>query len=293
MRYLYSTILLCFILMACDGDHETRVISFKETEALKIVTLSPHLGEMVYDLGAEHMLVGVSAYSNHPKAILQLPQIGDAFMLDLERIALLRPDIILAWEDGTPVRIIDELRNFGYRVEVVKSNHLKDIPLAYIFLGEILGKQEQAKIIANTYLKDLMKLKEGYETKDSIRVFFQIDERPLFTVGGSHYISELIQVCGGINIFTDLPQLAPSVSIESVIIRDPEVILTTTSDPDKNKFELWVRWPGIRANQLQNLYTINADRLERSTSNLIKAGKEICQKLEQSRMKRFEDIKSI
>tara|TARA_B110000116_G_scaffold270508_1_gene288760 strand:+ start:3205 stop:4044 length:840 start_codon:yes stop_codon:yes gene_type:complete len=279
--------------MACDGDHETRVIYFKETEALKIVTLSPHLGEMVYDLGAEHMLVGVSAYSNHPKAILQLPQIGDAFMLDLERIALLRPDIILAWEDGTPVRIIDELRNFGYRVEVVKSNHLKDIPLAYIFLGEILGKQEQAKIIANTYLKDLMKLKEGYETKDSIRVFFQIDERPLFTVGGSHYISELIQVCGGINIFTDLPQLAPSVSIESVIIRDPEVILTTTSDPDKNKFELWVRWPGIRANQLQNLYTINADRLERSTSNLIKAGQEICQKLEQSRMKRFEDIKSI
>ena len=279
--------------MACDGDHETRVISFKETEALKIVTLSPHLGEMVYYLGAEDMLVGVSAYSNHPKAILQLPQIGDAFMLDLERIALLRPDIILAWEDGTPVRIIDELRNFGYRVEVVKSNHLKDIPLAYIFLGEILGKQEQAKIIANTYLKDLMKLKEGYETKDSIRVFFQIDERPLFTVGGSHYISELIQVCGGINIFTDLPQLAPSVSIESVIIRDPEVILTTTSDPDKNKFELWVRWPGIRANQLQNLYTINADRLERSTSNLIKAGQEICQKLEQSRMKRFEDIKSI
>ena len=293
MRYLYSTILLCFFLMACDGDHETRVIYFKETEALKIVTLSPHLGEMVYDLRAEHMLVGVSAYSNHPKAILQLPQIGDAFMLDLERIALLRPDIILAWEDGTPVRIIDELRNFGYRVEVVKSNHLKDIPLAYKFLGEILGKQEQAKIIANTYLKDLMKLKEGYETKGSIRVFFQIDERPLFTVGGSHYISELIQVCGGINIFTDLPQLAPSVSIESVIIRDPEVILTTTSDPDKNKFELWVRWPGIRANQLQNLYTINADRLERSTSNLIKAGQEICQKLEQSRMKRFEDIKSI
>lgn len=293
MRYLYSTILLCFFLMACDGDHETRVISFKETEALKIVTLSPHLGEMVYDLGAEHMLVGVSAYSNHPKAILQLPQIGDAFMLDLERIALLRPDIILAWEDGTPARIIDELRNFGYRVEVVKSNRLKDIPLAYKFLGEILGKQEQAKIIANTYLKDLMKLKEGYETKDSIRVFFQIDERPLFTVGGSHYISELIQVCGGINIFTDLPQLAPSVSIESVIIRDPEVILTTTSDPDKNKFELWLRWPGIRANQLQNLYTINADRLERSTSNLIKAGQEICQKLEQSRMKRFEDIKSI
>lgn len=293
MRYLYSTILLCFFLMACDGDHETRVISFKETEALKIVTLSPHLGEMVYDLRAEHMLVGVSAYSNHPKAILQLPQIGDAFMLDLERIALLRPDIILAWEDGTPARIIDELRNFGYRVEVVKSNRLKDIPLAYKFLGEILGKQEQAKIIANTYLKDLMKLKEGYETKGSIRVFFQIDERPLFTVGGSHYISELIQVCGGINIFTDLPQLAPSVSIESVIIRDPEVILTTTSDPDKNKFELWVRWPGIRANQLQNLYTINADRLERSTSNLIKAGQEICQKLEQSRMKRSEDIQSI
>jgi len=290
MKYLYPTILLCFFLMACDGDLENPVISFKENEVLRIITLSPHLGEMVYDLGAEHMLVGVSAYSNSPKEILQLPQIGDAFMLDLERITLLRPDIILAWEVGTPTRIIDELRNFGYRVEVVKSNQLKDIPLAYEFLGEMLGKKGRARIIANTYLKDLMKLKEVYENKESIRVFFQIDERPLFTVGRYHYISELIKLCGGINIFTDLPQLAPSVSIESVIIRDPEVILASAIDSDKNKFELWLRWPGIRANQLQNLYTIKADRLERPTSNLIKAGQEICKKLDQSRIKRFKDI---
>jgi iron complex transport system substrate-binding protein len=287
MKYLYSLMLLIFLIIACDVDQKIKEKPSAESSSIRIVTLSPHLGEMMYELEAGDMLVGVSAYSKYPEAILTKPLIGDAFMLDLEQISLLRPDIIFAWEDGTPPRIIDELRDLNYRVEVIRSSRLQDIPLALELIGSLIGKQAQASLVANNYLKELIELKEVYENKDSIRVFFQIDERPLFTVGGSHYISELIHACGGVNIFNDLSQLAPSVSIESVIIGDPEVILTSASLKEKNKFETWLRWPDISANQLQNLYVIEADSLERPTTNLIKAALEICQHLEESRRKRI------
>ena len=127
-----------------------------------------------------------------------------------------------------------------------------------------------------------------YGAKDSISVFFQIDDQPLFTIGGSHYISQLIELCGGQNIFDELPQMAPSVSIESVILRDPDVILSTNSAGD-NKLDLWLRWPAIKASKLHNLYSINADQLERPTTNIIKAGQEICEKLEDSRLKNYSN----
>jgi iron complex transport system substrate-binding protein len=287
IKYFYLLIPLIFLTISCDVNQKIKEQPTAESNSTRVITLSPHLGEIMYELEAGDMLVGVSAYSKHPEAILKKPLIGDAFMLDLEQISLLRPDIILAWEDGTPSRIIDELRDLNYRVEVIRSSRLQDIPLALERVGSLIGKQAQASVIANNYLKKLIELQEANEDKDSIRVFFQIDERPLFTVGGSHYISELIHTCGGTNIFNDLSQLAPSVSVESVIIGDPEVILTSTSLKDKNKFETWLRWPNISANKLQNLYVIEADGLERPTTNLIEAALEICQHLEESRRKRI------
>jgi iron complex transport system substrate-binding protein len=232
--------------------------------------------------------VGVSAYSNFPEEIRELPEIGDAFILDLEQIAILQPTIILAWEDGTPQRVIDELRKLNYRIEVIKTSRLEDIPLAIKNLGDLFDRQSQTKNIIEKYHQEISRLVAIYGAKDSISVFFQIDDRPLFTIGGSHYISQLIELCGGQNIFDELPQMAPSVSIESVILRDPDVILSTNSAGD-NKLDLWLRWPAIKASKSHNLYSINADQLERPTTNIIKAGQEICEKLEDSRIKNYSN----
>ena len=284
MRFITSWIIIYFCLMGCESSYTQPKIFSNQSADKRVITLSPHLGEMMFDIDAGNMLVGVSAYSNFPVEILQLPKVGDAFILDLEQIAVLQPDIILAWEDGTPGRVIDELRKLNYRVEVIKTSRLEDIPLALIKLGNMFDRQNQAEIIIEKYQLEIAKLKNTFGEKDNINVFFQIDDRPLFTIGGSHYISQLIELCGGKNIFRELPQLAPSVSIESVILRDPDAILSTDSAGDE-KFDIWHRWSEIKANKLNNLYSINADRLERPTARIIKAGQEICQKLEESRTK--------
>jgi len=288
MRFIYTLLIICFYLIGCESSYEQPKVFLNDSKVERVITLSPHLGEMMFDIGAGNMLVGVSAYSNFPEEIRELPEIGDAFILDLEQIAILQPTIILAWEDGTPQRVIDELRKLNYRIEVIKTSRLEDIPLAIKNLGDLFDRQSQTKNIIEEYHQEISRLEAIYGAKDSISVFFQIDDRPLFTIGGSHYISQLIELCGGQNIFDELPQMAPSVSIESVILRDPDVILSTNSAGD-NKLDLWLRWPAIKASKLHNLYSINADQLERPTTNIIKAGQEICEKLEDSRIKNYSN----
>jgi iron complex transport system substrate-binding protein len=87
--------------------------------AQRIIALSPHLAELVFAVGAGDRLIGVSAYTDYPEAAAKLPVIGDAFMLDLERLTVLKPDLLLAWQSGTPAHVVDELRSRGYRVEVI------------------------------------------------------------------------------------------------------------------------------------------------------------------------------
>jgi iron complex transport system substrate-binding protein len=278
--------LILLSLAGCNHADTNNTISGGETQGIKIVTLSPHLAEMIFNLDADEHLVGVSAYTDYPEEAKKLPRIGDAFLLDLEQLSILQPDIILAWEGGTSKRVVDELMNMGYRVEVIKSNNLEDISTALKILGEITGKVDKANLLTNKYLEDLEALRVNHQAREDIRVFFQIDERPLFTVGNIHYISEVIDLCGGVNIFRDLSLLAPSVSIESVISRDPEIILTSSEKLDQNKFEQWSRWPQITAKKLDNLFYINADQLERPTTRILRATEEICKILAQGRVNR-------
>jgi len=278
--------LMLFSFMGCNHADTNNKISNGEAQGTKIVTLSPHLAEMIFHLEAEEYLVGVSAFTDYPEEAKKLPRIGDAFLLDLEQLSMLQPDIILAWEGGTPKKVVDELINLGYRVEIIKSNNLEDISSALKILGEITGKIDKANLLANKYLKDIENLRVNHQSSDEIRVFFQIDERPLFTVGNTHYISELIDLCGGVNIFRDLSLLAPSVSIESVISRDPEIILTRSEKLNRNKFEQWNRWPQITASRLNNLFYIHADQLERPTTRTVRATEEICKILAQGRINR-------
>ena len=279
-------LLILLVYAGCNHADTNNKISDKGIQRIKIVTLSPHLAEMIFSLEADEYLVGVSAYTDYPEAAKELPRIGDAFILDLEQLSILQPDIILAWEGGTPKKVVGELMSMGYRVEVIKSNSLEDISTALRILGGLIGKVDKANLLANKYLEDIEALRIRHQASNDIRVFFQIDERPLFTVGNIHYISELIDLCGGINIFRDLSLLAPSVSIESVISRDPEIILTSSEKLDRNKFEQWNRWPQITANKFDNLFYIDADQLEKPTTRIAGTAKEICRILAQGRINR-------
>jgi iron complex transport system substrate-binding protein len=256
------------------------------TPALRIVTLAPHLAELVYAAGAGESLAGVSAYSNYPPEVKTLPQIGDAFLIDQEQLLLLRPDMLLAWESGTASHTVDELRARGYRVEMIRTEGLNDIADALKTIGRLTAHEADANRAAESFLADIDRLRTAYAPDDSIRVFYQISSRPLYTANNDHYVSELIELCGGVNIFGDLGKLAPLVSEEAVLVRDPEVMIAGHIGDDETALMAWRRWPALTANVLGNYAYVPADLLARPTPRIAQAGAIICELLQKARMNR-------
>ena len=251
----------------------------------RIVTLAPNLTELVFAVGAGAKLVGVSAWSDHPAEATDLPVVGDAFTVDQEQLAMLNPDLLLVWESGTPAHAVDELRKAGYKVEQIRTRGLADISQAMLRIGELTGQSSEARAAADSFRDDLSRLREMNAGRESISVFYQVSARPLYTVNREHYVSELIEICGGRNVFDDLVDLAPAISVEAVVDRNPEVMLAST-DAGDDGFAEWQRWPAISANLYGNLFLLPADEIARATPRLTVAGGALCLALQQARFNR-------
>jgi iron complex transport system substrate-binding protein len=277
--------LLSLVLFSLGACTEAPAPDDRPTTFNRVVTLAPNLAELVHAAGAGQALVGVSAYSDFPIHVRELPVIGDAFMIDQERLALLRPDLLLVWQGGTPAHVVDELRNVGYNVEVLRTSSLIDVADAIIKIGTLTGYETTAHQAASDYQKELDVLAASYQGRDDISVFYQVSRRPLFTINGDHYVSELIALCGGSNVFADLGELAPTVDVESVVERDPEVLLAST-DAGDDAFAEWDRWPRIAANRYDNHFLMPADAIGRATPRLVQAARAVCLALDEARKRR-------
>ncbi len=284
MLALASVLLL---VAGCSGEGDTAPTEqHAATEpAQRVVTFAPHLAEMMHAVGAEQQLVGVSAWSDYPPSVRDLPEVGDAFTVDQERLRLLEPDLLLIWESGMPTSTVDELRQRGYRVEVIRTRGIADVGSAMTRIGELTGRQDDAAEAVARYEREIDDLRRTYADATPITVFFQVSARPLYTVNGEHFISEVIAVCGGRNIFDDLDDLAPSVAVEAVIERDPDVMLAGTSAGD-DAFAAWSRWPELAANRLGNHFLIPDELIGRATPRLAAAGRAVCLALDLAREKR-------
>ena len=250
--------------------------------AQRVVTFAPHLAEMMHAIGAGEQLVGVSAWSDYPPAVRELPAVGDAFSVDQEQLRLLEPDLLLVWQSGMPSNTVDELRQGGYRVEVVRTRGVADVGSAMARIGELTGRQGEAAAAIERYESEIEDLRTTYADAEPITVFFQVSARPLYTVNNEHFISDVIAVCGGRNVFADLNDLAPSVAVEAVIERDPEVMLAGTSAGDE-AFAVWSRWPELAANRFGNQFLVPDETIGRPTPRLAAAGRAVCLALDQAR----------
>lgn len=254
-------------------------------DGIRIVTLAPHLAELVYAVGAGDSLVGVSAWTDHPPEAAALPVVGDAFAVDQEKLALLEPDLLLAWKSGTAANIVERLAARGFRIETVETRSLGDVANALERIGRLTGHASGGRQAAEAFREGLAQLAQAHHDAAPIRVFYQVSKSPLYTVNGSHFISELIGVCGGRNVFADLNDLAPLVDVEAVLVRDPEVMLAS-ADSGPDAFDVWQRWPEMAANRLGNHFLLPAGEVGRATPRLLGAGKTLCQTLDQARSNR-------
>jgi len=253
-----------------------------EPHAQRIVSLAPNLTELVFAAGAGDRIVGTPQYSDYPQAARSIPRIGDAFRFDFERVLALRPDVVLAWEPGTPAAVVERLRALQLRVVTIATWHIADIPQAVRELGRIAGTTSQAARAAATFESDIAALRRQYGGRAPISVFLQVNDQPLYTVNGKQIMSEIIGLCGGRNVFGDLNDLAPQVGVEAVLAADPQAIIST-GNPDAAAFKQWQHWPRLKAVSAGNLFTLPPDDLARSTTRVAAGAAAMCRTLETAR----------
>lgn len=254
-----------------------------DSPAERIVSLAPHLSEMLFTAGAGERLVGAVAHSDYPAAAQEVPRVGDAFRLDLERIVSLDPDLVVAWQSGNPADAVTRLRELGYPVLVTEVHALDDIPSLLTTLGDLTGNSGPAGRASAAFRESVAALRREYGDRQSVRVFYQATAQPLYTVGGRHVITQAIELCGGHNVFAGEDALAPNVGEEAVIAEAPAVIVAGAQPGEPEPLERWRRWERIPAVADGHLYRLDADRLNRSTVRLAKGAAELCQVIDRAR----------
>jgi iron complex transport system substrate-binding protein len=273
-----STLFADITLTQADGSKTTL-----NATAERLVTLSPNLAELVFAAGAGSTLRATVEYSNFPAEVEQLPRVGDAFRLDIERIVSLRPDLVIAWDSGTPKGASAQLRALGipvWSVEIREPVHIADV---LDDIGRATGYSQSAGAAARSFRDRLARLEEHYAGADSLDYFYQVDARPLFTINGQHLISRGLALCGGQNIFTDQPGLAFQASHEAVIVADPDALIAPAPPGDGDPFERWREWPGMKAVTGDALITLDADRISRATPRWLESIESACTLLDSLR----------
>jgi iron complex transport system substrate-binding protein len=288
-RRLFGAVLLCLLpgggvradIGVVDDSGQSVVL---QRPATRIVSLAPHITELLFAAGAGNAVIGVSEHSDYPAAARTLPRVGGGSGVDLEAVLSLRPELVVAWGSGSPPALLQRLQQLGVPVFVSEPRVMKDIAASLERLGRLSGHEAAASRAVQSFEHRLQKLRERYAGRPPVRVFYQVWQQPLLTINGDHLVSDVIRLCGGVNVFGDLPELAPQVSVESVLQRDPQVIIAGGDVPDARSLsDWWRRWNGISAVQGGHLYTIPEELLERHTLRILDGAGLLCDRLESVR----------
>lgn len=279
----FSTSTSAEIVVKDDIGREIRL----QQPAQRIVTLAPHAAETLYAAGAGNKLIGTVEYSDFPPEAKKIRRIGTYARFDLETITSLKPDLIIAWQTGNPPAQVDKLKALGLNVFVTQPDRIEDIAGQLERYGALAGTQNTASLAAANFRKRLEQLRQNNSNKAKVRVFYQIWKAPLTTVGGPQIISDAIRLCGGENIFGELKQMAPTVSLEAILEADPEAIIATgMGDAKPEWLDDWFRWKNLTAVQRKNLFHINPDVMQRHTPRILDGTSNLCRYLEIARQRR-------
>lgn len=251
--------------------------------AERVVALAPHLAELACAAGGCEHLVGAVAWSDYPESVRALPQVGDAFAVSPERVLGLAPDLVLAWEGGTPRETIERLRGLKLRVETVAIRRLDEVPGALRRIGAWLGTAPAAARAAAAYESRLRALRRRHAGAPALRVLYQIETSPLYSVNRDSPITQVLSLCGGVNLFADLPTLAAPVEREVILARDPQVILYARQDNAEAIRDYWARSPAVTATRAGTLYAVDGNLLDRATPRLLDGVEQVCAALSEAR----------
>ncbi len=252
----------------------------------RIVSLSPHITELLFAAGAGDRIVGVDDSSDYPAEVAGIARVGEPAALDVEGLLKLKPTLIVLWDSGTPARRKAELAGLNLRLYVTDQRHLDDIGTTLLEFGRLAGTETVAAAAARRYRTELAQLRTEYAARPRLKVFYQVWDRPLYTLSGEHVVNEVLSLCGGDNVFAELPTLAPAIDKEAVLARNPDVILIAATGAEGVRQTLeWSRFSDLRAVRRNHVFTVDPSLVGRMAPRILQGVREVCGLLDVARGK--------
>lgn len=202
--------------------------------ATRVVSLIPASTELLFALGAGPQVVGRTRWCDYPAAAMAVTDVGDGINPNLEAVAALRPDLVVLYLGGSNAEAATRLRSMGIAVVQLRTDLLESVARHAILLGELTGRRIAGDSLAQAFEGALtaatVSIHPEARTPRRQTIFVPAWDQPLITIGSGSFLDELITRAGGVNVFHDLPQASAPVSLEAVVARDPDLILTTAAE---------------------------------------------------------------
>ena len=263
-----------------DDDQHTLQLA---RPAQRIVSLAPGATAMLFAAGAGERVVGTSAYSDEPQAATRVERVGDAQSFDLERILALHPDVVVVWSGGTSPTQLARMEGVGLHIYRHRLARLDDIPASLARFGRLAGTEGAAQAAAAQITQRIAALRERYHQATPATVLIQVWDRPIYTVGRTEIMTDVIHACGYRSLYEDLTDPGPAVTLESVLARDPQIILTLPPDANSGRdwVAAWRAYPSMRAVRSGRVVSWTDQRLSRLGPSIVDAAEDLCRALRQ------------
>ncbi|MGO1502258.1 MAG: cobalamin-binding protein [Marinobacter sp.] len=252
--------------------------------AQRIATLSPGATELMFAAGAGEKVVAGVNHSDYPPAARKLPLVGTHTRIDLEALLALKPDLVITWLTGNPPAQIEMLKELGFPMFAIEPRTFEGVSSAIERLSILAGTEQEGFDEAERFRVGMAAISEQYRNAEPIPVFYQVWETPLMTINNEHLIGKVLQLCGGVNVFGDMPRMVPRISAEVVLQADPHAILTgSVEGASDDELDHWKDYSEMSAVARDNLFFVPASPISRPTPRLLEASKLICKKLDIAR----------
>jgi len=238
----------------------------------RVVSLAPNITEILFSLGLDEEIVGVSIHCNFPEKAKSRVKVGSYISLDFERITALKPDLIIATGAGNTRDMVDRLEKLGFPTYVIYPKNFNDILQSIAHIGEIVYREKEARVIIEGMRKRSQRVINLTKGLLPPRVFIQIGDAPIVTVGKGSFADDLIRLAGGENIAGKEKEVYPRFGMEEILKRSPEVIVVSSMNPrgDYQKIlKEWSRWKSIPAVKNGRIHLIDSDLIDRPSPRIV------------------------
>jgi vitamin B12 transport system substrate-binding protein len=256
----------------------------------RIVSLTPHITEMLFAIGAGHQVVATDQASDYPAdAVNKLPKVANYQSLNSESLLAVKPDLVIAW-GSTQALMQQQIQALGIPMLLLKSQHLDDLPVELRLLGDKTGHREQANQLAIDIETKFAAYRQQSQQRPKIKAFYQLWYPPLTTVANGSFIQEIMTMCGAENPFAESKAPYPQLGEEAVLAANPQVIFATQHGSD---LQHWLKWPQLAAVKNKQLYLLKADWLHRLSPRIVLGIEQMCSKVEMASKAQANSLQAI